>query len=231
MVTIASMASVASLIGDPARANMLFALKDDGTISAGDLSAIAGVAASTASEHLGKLIEAGLVTVTARGRRRYYSLAVPDVADILEGLESVATTLSHDGRNPSPDDRAMLHARCCYDHLAGRVGVRLAVALMAKGFISHGPTGPDLTGDGEAWLGSLKVDVGALRADPRRFMRLCPDWSEKSIHIGGAVGAAMLRGMVGLDWLRRERGSRSVIVTHKGAAELRARLDLDIGAP
>lgn len=231
MVTIASMASVASLIGDPARANMLFALKDDGTISAGDLSAIAGVAASTASEHLGKLIEAGLVTVTARGRRRYYSLAVPDVADILEGLESVATTLSHDGRNPAPDDRAMLHARCCYDHLAGRVGVRLAVALMAKGFISHGATGPDLTGDGEAWLGSLKIDVGALRADPRRFMRLCPDWSEKSIHIGGAVGAAMLRGMVGLGWLRRERGSRSVIVTHKGAAELRARLDLDFGAP
>jgi len=231
MVTIASMASVASLIGDPARANMLFALKDDGTISAGDLSAIAGVAASTASEHLGKLIEAGLVTVTARGRRRYYSLAVPDVADILEGLESVATTLSHDGRNPPPDDRAMLHARCCYDHLAGRVGVRLAVALMSRGFISHGPAGPDLTDNGEAWLDSLKVDVGALRADPRRFMRLCPDWSEKSIHVGGAVGAAMLRGMVGLGWLRRERGSRSVIVTPKGAAELRARLDLDIGAP
>lgn len=233
MPSVASIAEVASLIGDPARTNMLFALKDEGVISAGELSAVAGVAPSTASEHLAKLAGAGLVTMTARGRKRYYSLAEPDVADILEGLESVAAVLARHGPVlPRHDrDEALLHARCCYDHLAGRVGVRLAVALIAKGYIGHAPDGPDLTEDGAAWLASLGVDAGALRAEPRRLLRLCPDWVERSVHVGGSVGAAMLRAMVARGWLRRVRGARKVLVTPKGRLELRARFGLDTAAP
>lgn len=230
MVGVASIAEVASLIGDPARANMLFALKDDEHISAGDLSAVAGVAPSTASEHLAKLTQAGLVKMTAQGRRRYYSLADPAVAMVLEGVEGLAGTLSK--RNPKPLrwDQAMIHARCCLDHLAGRLGARLAGAAMAKGFISHSSSGPELTDKGAVWLGSLSIDVGALRAEPRRFLRLCPDWTEESIHIGGAVGAAMLRGLVDLGWLRRVHGSRKVLVTPKGVSGFRSQLDLDVRA-
>lgn len=230
MIGIACIAEVASLIGDPARANMLFALRDDERISAGDLSAIAGIAPSTASEHLAKLTEAGLIRMTAQGRRRYYSLADPAVAEVLAGVEGLASTLSKRKPQPLPWDQAMIHARCCLDHLAGRLGAQLAGAIMAKGFIRHSSSGPDLTDEGAAWLALLNIDVGALRAEPRRFLRLCPDWIEESLHIGGAVGGAMLRGLVDLGWLRRVHGSRKVLVTPKGVSGFRSQLDLDVRA-
>jgi DNA-binding transcriptional ArsR family regulator len=226
---ISSIAGMASIIGDPARANMLFALKDDGCISAGDLSIIAGVAPSTASEHLAKMVEAGLVTVAARGRKRFYNLAAPEVADILDGLESVATTLWADKIRQTPQYEANLHARSCYDHLAGRVGVRLAVAMIENGFIKHTSTEPELTRDGLACLASFNIDADIVRAEPRRFLRLCPDWTERSVHVGGAVGAALLRGMINFDWLRRMRGSDKVVITPKGVSGIRSRFGLEIG--
>ena len=231
MIGIASIAEVASLVGDPARANMLFALKDDEHVSAGDLSAVAGIAPSTASEHLAKLTEAGLVKMTARGRRRYYRLADAAVAEFLEHVEGLARTLSK--RNPRPLrwDEATVHARCCLDHLAGRLGSRLAGATVANGFISLSSSGPELTDGGVAWLASLDVDVDALKAEPRRFLRLCPDWIEDVPHIGGAVGAAMLRGLVDHGWLRRVHDSRKVLlVTPRGVSAFKSQLDLDVRA-
>ncbi len=231
MVSVASIAEVAALIGDPARANMLFALRDDGTMSAGDLSAVACVAPSTASGHLAKLIETGLVTMTARGRKRYYQLSDPAVAEVLDGVEGLTSTLSKRHPKPLPWDQAMVHARCCYDHLAGRLGAQLAAAIMAKGFISHCPAGgPHLTEDGARWLGSFNVDVDNLRTEPRKFLRLCRDWSEETLHVGGAVGGAILTGLVGTGWLRRVQGSRKVLVTPKGVAAFRTWLDLDVRA-
>ena len=228
MIGIASIAEVAHLIGDPARASMLFALKDDGCISAGDLSAVAGIAPSTTSEHLAKMTEAGLVKCSAQGRKRYYSLADPAVAEVLEGVEGLASSLSKSSPKPLPWDQGMIHARCCLDHLAGRLGAQLADATMAKGFISHSSSGPDLTDKGAAWLASLNIDLGTLRAEPRRFLRFCPDWIEDSAHIGGAVGAAMLSGLVDHGWLRRVHGSRKVLVTPKGVCGFRSQLDMDV---
>lgn len=230
MIGMGAIAQVASLIGDPARANMLFALKDDGQVSAGDLSAVAGVAPSTASEHLARLTQAGLVRMTTRGRNRYYSLADPTVAEVLEGLEGLAGTLSKRSPERLRWDQATVHARCCMDHLAGRLGAQLASASMAKGFIRYSPEGPDLTDDGAAWLASMNVDVDALRAAPRRFLRLCPDWTEESLHIGGAVGGAILKGLVDRDWLRRVRGTRQVLVTPTGVSGFRSQFDLDVRA-
>lgn len=228
MFGILSIAEVAALIGDPARANILFALKDDGRVSAGELSVIAGIAPSTTSEHLAKLNEAGLVAMIAQGRKRYYSLADPAVAEVLEAVEGLASTLSK--RNPRPLrwDQGMIHARSCLDHLAGRLGARLADAATTKGFISNFSSGPELTEKGAAWLASLNIDVSALKSEPRKFLRLCPDWIEESAHIGGAVGAAMLRGLVDLGWLRRVHGSPKVLVTPKGVSGFRAQFDLDV---
>ncbi|MEQ8357091.1 MAG: helix-turn-helix transcriptional regulator [Kiloniellaceae bacterium] len=228
MIGVASIAEVAALMGDPARANMLFALKDDGWIAAGALSALAGVAPSTASEHLAKLSDAGLIGVSVRGRRRYYSLADPAVAEVLEAIEGLAGTLKQ--RNPAPQrwDQGLIHARACLDHLAGRLGARLADAAVTKGFIRDLSSRPELTEAGVAWIASLDVDIDSLRAEPRRFLRLCPDWVEETAHIGGAVGAALLKGLVEAGWLRRERGSPKVLVTPKGVSRFRAQLDLDV---
>ncbi len=228
MLGIASIAEVAALIGDPARASMLFALKDDGWIAAGALSALAGVAPSTASEHLAKLSEAGLIRVNVRGRRRYYSLADPAVAEVLEAVEGLAGTLAQ--RNPAPLrwDQGLIHARSCLDHLAGKLGARLADAAVTKGFIRDLSSGPELTAAGAAWISSLHVDIDSLRTEPRRFLRLCPDWIEETAHIGGAVGAAMLSGLVGAGWLRRVQGSPRVLVTPKGVARFRQELDMDV---
>ena len=223
-----SIAEIAALMGDPARANMLFALKDDGRITAGDLSVIAGIAPSTASEHLAKMVDAGLVKMTASGRKRYYDLAVPEVADILEGLQSVATDLSAEKIKTTPAYQANLHVRSCYDHLAGTVGSQLAIAFLERGFIRQKRREPELTAAGAECLASLNIDVDGLMSEPRRFLRLCPDWTDRSVHIGGAVGAALLRGMINFDWLRRPRGSLSVSITPKGVAGFRSRFGLEI---
>ena len=228
MINISFIAEAASLIADPARANMLFALKDDGEITSGDLSSVAGVAPSTASEHLSKLVGAGLVSVHAKGRKRYYRLAGPAVAEILEGVEGVAATLAGRSGRVANHDRAMTHARRCYDHLAGRVGVQIADAMLAKTFIRHSTSGPELTRDGTAWLISLGAEIDRLKIESRRFLRLCPDWSENAIHIGGAVGAAMLGRFFARDWLRGVRGSKVLVVTPAGTANFQSQLGVDI---
>ena len=228
MITISSIAEAASLIADPARANILFALKDDSAITSGDLSVVAGVAPSTASEHLSKLVEGGLVAVNPKGRKRYYRLAGPAVAEALEAMEGVAAILAgRNGRAADPE-RSMRHARYCYDHLAGRVGVQIADAMLAKNFIRYSSCGPDVTEEGTNWLASLGADICPLRNEPRRFARLCHDWSENAPHVGGAVGAAMLRAFVGRDLLRRVRGSRILVVTPAGRAKFRSDLGVDL---
>ena len=126
MIDVPYIAEVASLIGDPARANMLSALKDAPVLSATELAHVAGVAPNTASGHLAKLTQARMVTVTRQGRHRYYRLACDEVADALEALEALAVSAAPRQRRPGPRDDSIRFARTCYDHLAGRVGVKLA---------------------------------------------------------------------------------------------------------
>ncbi len=229
MPVISTIAEIATLIGDPARMNMLMALKDDGQISAGDLANVGGVAASTASEHLAKLTEAGLVVMTPRGRKRYYGLTSPEVADILEGIENLAVKLRNENPRPLPNHQAMLHARRCSDHLSGKVGTRMTMAMMEKGYLRQDAPDPYLSDEGVVWLKRLHVDVDALKTEPRRVLSLCPDWTERSVHIGGAVGAALLRGFLHRDWLRRQTGSRVVTITPKGRTGIRDAFGFDVG--
>jgi DNA-binding transcriptional ArsR family regulator len=211
-------AAIATLMGDPTRGRMLTALMDGRALTATELALEGDVTASTASSHLSRLASAGLVTVTRQGRHRYYRIATPEVAAALEGLMSVA---SHSGLHTirtGPRDAGLRRARVCYDHLAGEAAVRLLDRMRAKQLI----TGPDealgLTTRGEDWCDRIGIDLAALRSRRRLLCRPCLDWSERRMHLAGALGAALLDRLFALRYARREPGSRAVILSPRGEA-------------
>jgi DNA-binding transcriptional ArsR family regulator len=220
MIDIPYIAEVAALIGDPSRANMLSALKDDGVLSATELAHVAGVAPNTASGHLARLTEVGMITVECKGRHRYYKLACHEVAEALEALEALAANTAPRHQPRSPHDGAIRYARSCYDHLAGSLGVRLAEAFAQLQYIERTPRGFALLDKGEKAFVSLGIDLDALKAKRRRIVRCCPDWSERAAHLGGALAAELFEQFCDHGWLRRQRGTRAVSVTQKGKAAL-----------
>lgn len=230
MASILTIAEIASLIGDPARANMLFALVDSDCASAGDLTRAGNVAPSTASEHLSKLADAGLVTVTRAGRHRHYRLTSERVRDVLEGLTALAAETRPGGPAELRRDAALLHARNCCDHLAGWLGVRIAEALLAKGWIAQSGGGLAITETGAPALADLGADPARFDIGPRRCVTFCHDWSESAFHLGGSLGAALLQAFCARDWMRRNRGEEVVRITPKGTRALRDRLGISLRA-
>ncbi len=221
-------AEVASLMGDPARANMLCALKDDGALTATELAHVAGVAPSTASEHLAKLTRAGMIAVRRQGRHRYYRLARDEVADALESLEALAASAAPRHRPRAPRDESIRFARSCYDHLAGHLGVELYRSLVRLGYLKSTEDGCVLRKKGEAEFADLGIDLEALRTRRRRLARQCLDWSERRPHLSGALGAELFSGLCDRGWLRRERGTRAVSVTSRGRRGFRDRFQIDL---
>ena len=227
MVDIPYIAEAAAIIGDPARANMLSALKDDGVLSATELAHVAGVAPNTASGHLAKLTEIRMVTVECKGRHRYYSLACHEVAEALESLEALAANIAPRNRPRSRHDSAIRYARSCYDHLAGRLGVRLAESLVQLDYVARTPDGFALSERGETAFVAYGIDLDALKATRRRLVRRCPDWSESQAHLGGALGAKLFELFCDLSWLRRQRGTRAVFITPKGKSAFRKHFQME----
>lgn len=209
-------AEAASLIGDPARANMLAALMDGGALTAGELAYCGRIAASTASEHLAKLTEGRLVTVVRSGRHRYYRLASPRVADALERLMALAVEGPPRHRPRSRCDEAMARARTCYDHLAGRLGVGIAESLANRKHIQLGDDVGLVTDEGVAFLGEIGVQLPAANRAGRAICRPCMDWSERRWHIGGALGVALGQRCFELGWTERQRGTRALTITPAG---------------
>jgi len=223
-------ARAAAAIGEPARASMLYCLLDGRARTSTELALVAGVSPSTASAHLHRLEAEHLARVHVQGKHRYYSLRGPDVADVLEAL-SVLTGAARGAFVPNTP----LHlrtARTCYDHLAGALGVALNDRLTELGWIAPADGARagsyDVTPTGAAGLASLGVDVAAARALRRRFAFACLDWSERRAHLGGAVGAALLRLALGRKWVVRQRDSRAVTVTPLGRRHLHRELGLRI---
>lgn len=208
----------AALLGDPARANMLTALMGGQALTAGELAREAGVTAQTASSHLARLQEGGLVNVRQAGRHRYFSLSGPDVAAVLEGLMNLAARAGHRRTRPGPRDPALRQARRCYDHLAGDLGVGMYEAMVADGRLALIDDQPVLTPAGEGFLSGLGIDVEALRATKRPLCRGCLDWSARRSHLAGTVGAALLARFIELGWAKVERESRVVAFSAKGLA-------------
>ena len=215
-------ASLAALLGDPARAAMLSALMGGQAFTAGELAAEAGIAPQTASAHLARLAEAGLVVREVQGRHRYARLAGPEVAEALEGLMGLAARTGRLRTRPGPRDEAMRRARVCYDHLAGGMGVRLHDALVEGGALRAAPEGLALTPEGRTWLAAQGVDVGALEARRRPLCRACLDWSERRHHLAGGVGAALLDLVLLRGWATRDPRSRAVLFGAAGLASFEA---------
>jgi DNA-binding transcriptional ArsR family regulator len=208
-------AEAASLIGDPARANMLAALVGGHAMTATELGLSAGVAASTASGHLAKLLEGRLVSVTSTGRHRYFRLASPGVARVLEDLMALATDGPPRHRPKSRCDDAMARARTCYDHLAGKLGVALADSMMSRGLIVLSDDGGLITDAGGHFLSDLGVELQTKKVR-RTLCRPCLDWSERRWHVGGAVGAALADRCFALGWTERRSDSRAITITAAG---------------
>jgi len=217
-------ATVAELLGEPARSAMLIALLDGRALSAGELAYIAGVSAQSASGHFSKLVDGGLLAVQSSGRHRYYRIASPHVAHALEALGAISTiTRPHSARR-LPGNReamALYTARTCYDHLAGRVGVELTEALESTKVIkSCGARDFELGPRGKAWLSNLGIDPGTLRRSLRSFARQCLDWTERRPHLAGVLGAALCTRLLALGWFARLPKTRALRITHQGAREL-----------
>jgi DNA-binding transcriptional ArsR family regulator len=231
------LAAVGALVADPGRCRILLALDDGRALPASRLAAEAGVSAATASSHLGKLTEAGLLAVEARGRHRYYRIAGPAVADLLEALQRLAPTAPVRSLREGTRARALRDARTCYDHVAGRLGVGLMTALLDKGHLTGGDGTYDpalnrtdvragyghdvdyrLTPAGDEFLAGFGV-----QAPPRRrLIRYCVDWSEQRHHLSGALGRGLLDRLLELDWVRRTEPTRALRVTDAGREGLLA---------
>jgi DNA-binding transcriptional ArsR family regulator len=221
------LAAGASAIADPARAAMLDALLDGVPRSAGALAREAGVAPSTASHHLGRLLDAGLVTVAPDGRRRAFRLARPEVAHALEALALVSPPRRVRTLRRASRAEAERAARTCYDHLAGALGVAVCDALLAAGAIS--PDGERAYALGPS-AGDTFAAIGVSPPAPARraYAIRCLDWSERRPHLAGALGAAVADAMLDRRWVTRVKGSRALVVTDAGRAGLRAGLGVEL---
>ena len=219
MVVAANLVEVAALVGDTARATILAALMSGQALTASELAYIARVSRPTASEHLTKLVEARLIAVTKQGRYRYYRIASPLVARMLESIIAVAAIDVPPRYQPrSIRDAALRFARTCYDHLAGQVGVAIADALVANGHIVLTEDGGELTPAGARFLTEFGADLNAR--GKRVFCRPCLDWSERRPHVAGLVGAEIWRRCLEFGWFKRERDSRALRLTTAGRAGL-----------
>jgi DNA-binding transcriptional ArsR family regulator len=219
-------ASIASVIGHPARACMLTALLGGRARPASELARIARVSPSTASAHLARLTAAGLVVVERTGRHRYHRLAGERVAQVIEDLATLAPARPVRSLREGNRTAAERAARSCYDHLAGALGVALADALCDAGALDR----ESLALVDPAPFAALGVDVAALRGGRRPLTRSCLDWSERRPHLAGALGAGLLDALLACSWVARRPGGRAVAVTPRGRAGLREALGLEIEA-
>lgn len=210
MVSTSNVAEIGSVLGDPARANMMIALLDGRAWTARELADVAGVSPQTASSHLSRLVNARMVRVAKQGRHRYHRIASGEVAQLIEQMHVAGEALALSrGSSTGPRDPAMRELRSCYDHLAGRIAVELGGRLLVG-------EEARLNRDAGMLLGRIGIDLDRLSQGRRVLCRTCLDWSERRPHIAGAVGAAMLSRFSELGWLRRRQKSRALVLTATG---------------
>jgi DNA-binding transcriptional ArsR family regulator len=216
---------IASLLADPARAKILWALIDGTTRPAGELAYAANISASSASAHLAKLVAGGLLESEAQGRHRYFRIASPEVAGVVEGVASLSTaTRPRAPRAPLPS-RAVpvqfLHARTCYGHLAGEMAVKILEAMLRLRWLTADERDFTVTRLGEQKLAALGLDLATARRSRRVFARACVDLTQRRPHVGGVLGDALLDLYVAQGWVQRQRRSRVVSITPKGHENFR----------
>ena len=210
------MAEIAAFVGEPARATMLSSLLDGRALTASELAYATRISRQTASTHLAKMTEAGLISAIRDGRHRYFCIASPSVAEMLHGIVAVALEKRPRYRPLSHQAREFRAARICYDHLAGRLAVDLTDSLAAHEYILIGDEAAEITSAGTRFLAEFGIELAALSSTSPAFCRLCFDWTERRPHIAGAVGAALTKRCFDLGWTARMKHSSAVIVSELG---------------
>jgi DNA-binding transcriptional ArsR family regulator len=221
------LAALAGLLADRTRAAFCLALLDGRAWTATELARHAGVAPSTATTHLHQLVAGGLLIEERQGRHRYLRLADADVAELIETLTGAVPVEPAPVRSLSAASRrqALAHARTCYDHLAGALGVAITDAMTGRGFLSW-ERGLSLTDRGTAWLAGLGITPESTAPTRRAPVRSCLDWTERRPHLAGTIGAALCRHALDAGWVVRIGTSRAVAVTAEGRRAFRKHLDL-----
>jgi DNA-binding transcriptional ArsR family regulator len=219
-----SFSTTGILLGDRTRATMLLGLMGGIALPAGELARIANVAPQTASEHLAKLVSGRLLTVERQGRHRYYRLSSSQVADALEALLVLTPRSSVGARDTDKGATTagtLAHARTCYAHLAGWLGVRVAESLQERALLTpHDAKTYTVTASGRAWFEALAITLPACDLAQQKIARRCLDWTERRHHLAGTLGCAMYRRFCELEWLAPVRDTRAVRVTLLGKQRL-----------
>jgi DNA-binding transcriptional ArsR family regulator len=216
-------------ISDPSRARILSALVSGRSHTAGELARAAGVAASTTSRHLSVLVDAGVVIVEPAGRFRHYRIGSSDVAHLLELIDSADVCATNSPRLPRPGP-SLEFARSCYDHLAGELGVRLYDALVTSAILSETVNGPVLTTTGRRALIEFGIPIPDATHSRRPLTRACVDWTQRTHHLGGALGASILHHLLSAGHLRRGRDPRTLRLGRTGRSFLNDTFGLDVEA-
>lgn len=209
-------ALLGSLIGDPARANILTALMSGKALTVTELAAEAGVTVQTASSHLKKLEAAQLLRQRKQGRHRYFALADDEVGAVLEAMMGLAAKRGLLRTRTGPKDEALRKARICYNHLAGDLGVRLYDSMIAQGYLEEAGEEISLTGPGEGFVQDFGIDLTAASKTRRPLCKSCLDWSNRRTHLAGSLGTVMLHRIYGLGWASRQTGSRVISFSGQG---------------
>ena len=231
MITGPIIAEIAALVGDPARATMVSALLDGRSLTASELASAARITPQTASTHLAKLTEAGLLSVLRSGRHRHFRLASAAVAGMIDGIVAVALEKRPRYRPLSRQARALSAARICYDHLAGRLSVDLTDSFVAREYIVVDGEAGEITAAGARFFSEFGVEFPAPCSTRRHLCRLCLDWTERRPHIAGAMGAAITRRYFDLGWTERVKRSHAVIVTPLGRRGFQETFDIEASEP
>lgn len=221
------LAVVGHAVGDPSRSMVVAALMSGTAHTAGELARFCGLAPSTMSEHLGRLVDAGIVKAEPAGRFRYYRISSPEVAEILEQIDSIDIDMVGAPERPTPG-AAMALARSCYDHLAGNLGVTIFDTVERRNYISTSENGWTLADDGKTFFAEMGLDIDGLVMARRPAVRACIDWTERRNHLGGGLGAALLNHMFVRRWVSRRTDRRVLLVSTRGRQALREHFAIDL---
>jgi DNA-binding transcriptional ArsR family regulator len=211
---------IASLIGDPTRATILWTLLDGRAFTATEPAIAADTSLQNISMHLAKLSRADLLRVDRQGRHRYYKFSRKDIAYAIEALANLVSPAIQTSKIEKEDNSTIKYCRTCYDHLAGKVGVMITDSLLKQKLIMEKTSTFDISVKGEKWFSDFGIDLKDLKKQKRTFIRPCLDWSERTYHLAGSIGASLLDIMLDSGWFRRTKNSRALIITSKGQSKL-----------